>query len=151
MSEFNRQLGVARDAFTSSSKANYGSEEADLTDAIIKNQESIDMPNTVAFFNSVKEYERVKDQGSFLNTMKQVAGVFSAAAQFKKVSDAKDKENEGFDFMLGQAGEVKSEVVDQFNAQEKQLETERKDADFELETEAKTQTGEELTQTNEAA
>ena len=151
MSEFNRQLGVARDAFTSSSKSNYGSEEADLTDAIIKNQESIDMPNTVAFFNSVKEYERVKDQGSFLNTMKQVAGVFSAAAQFKKVSDAKDKENEGFEFMLGQAGEVKSEVVDQFNAQEKQLETERKDADFELETEAKTQTGEELTQTNEAA
>ena len=151
MSEFNRQLGVARDAFTSSSKANYGSEEADLTDAIIKNQETIDMPNTVAFFNSVKEYERVKDQGSFLNTMKQVAGVFSAAAQFKKVSDAKDKENEGFEFMLGQAGEVKSEVVDQFNAQEKQLETERKDADFELETEAKTQTGEELTQTNEAA
>ena len=151
MSEFNRQLGVARDAFTSSSKSNYGSEEADLTDAIIKNQETIDMPNTVAFFNSVKEYERVKDQGSFLNTMKQVAGVFSAAAQFKKVSDAKDKENEGFEFMLGQAGEVKSEVVDQFNAQEKQLETERKDADFELETEAKTQTGEELTQTNEAA
>ena len=90
MSEFNRQLGVARDAFTSSSKSNYGSEEADLTDAIIKNQETIDMPNTVAFFNSVKEYERVKDQGSFLNTMKQVAGVFSAAAQFKKVSDAKD-------------------------------------------------------------
>jgi len=151
MSEFNRQLGVARDAFTSSSKSNYGSEEADLTDAIIKNQETIDMPNTRAFFNSVKEYERVKDQGSFLNTMKQVAGVFSAAAQFKKVSDAKDKENEGFDFMLGQAGEVKSEVVDQFNAQEKQLETERKDADFELTKEAQTQTGEELTQTNEAA
>ena len=151
MSEFNRQLGVARDAFTSSSKSNYGSEEADLTDAIIKNQESIDMPNTVAFFNSVKEYERVKDQGSFLNTMKQVAGVFSAAAQFKKVSDAKDKENEGFEFMLGQAGEVKSEVVDQFNAQEKQLETERKDADFELTKEAQTQTGEELAQTNEAA
>jgi hypothetical protein len=151
MSEFNRQLGVARDAFTSSSKSNYGSEEADLTDAIIKNQETIDMPNTRAFFNSVKEYERVKDQGSFLNTMKQVAGVFSAAAQFKKVSDAKDKENEGFDFMLGQAGEVKSEVVDQFNAQEKQLETERKDADFELTKEAQTQTGDELTQTNEAA
>jgi hypothetical protein len=83
--------------------------------------------------------------------MKQVAGVFSAAAQFKKVSDAKDKENEGFDFMLGQAGEVKSEVVDQFNAQEKQLETERKDADFELTKEAQTQTGDELTQTNEAA
>jgi hypothetical protein len=151
MSEFNRQLGVARDAFTSSSKSNYGSEEADLTDAIIKNQETIDMPNTVAFFNSVKEYERVKDQGSFLNTMKQVAGVFSAAAQFKKVSDAKDKENEGFEFMLGQAGEIKSEVVDQFNAQEKQLETERKDADFELTKEAQTQTGEEQTQTNEAA
>lgn len=151
MSEFNRQLGVARDAFTSSSKSNYGSEEADLTDAIIKNQETIDMPNTRAFFDSVKNYEKIKDQGSFLNTMKQVAGVFSAAAQFKKVSDAKDKENEGFEFMLGQAGEVKSEVVDQFNAQEKQLETERKDADFELETEAKTQTGEELTQTNEAA
>ncbi len=151
MSEFNRQLGVARDAFTSSSKSNYGSEEADLTDAIIKNQESIDMPNTVAFFNSVKEYERVKDQGSFLNTMKQVAGVFSAAAQFKKVSDAKDKENEGFEFMLGQAGEVKSEVVEQFNAQEKQIEDERKDADFELETEAQTQTGEEQRFTNEAA
>jgi len=151
MSEFNRQLGVARDAFTSSSKSNYGSEEADLTDAIIKNQETIDMPNTVAFFNSVKEYERVKDQGSFLNTMKQVAGVFSAAAQFKKVSDAKDKENEGFEFMLGQAGEIKSEVVNQFNAQEKQLETERKDADFELTKEAQTQTGEEQTQTNEAA
>ena len=151
MSEFNRQLGVARDAFTSSSKSNYGSEEADLTDAIIKNQKTIDMPNTRAFFNSVKEYERVKDQGSFLNTMKQVAGVFSAAAQFKKVSDAKDKENEGFEFMLGQAGEIKSEVVDQFNAQEKQLEFERKDADFELTKEAQTQTGEEQTQTNEAA
>ena len=151
MSEFNRQLGVARDAFTSSSKSNYGSEEADLTDAIIKNQETIDMPNTRAFFNSVKEYERVKDQGSFLNTMKQVAGVFSAAAQLKKVSDAKDKEDEGFEFMLGQAGEVKSEVVEQFNAQEKQIEDERKDADFELETEAQTQTGEEQRFTNEAA
>ena len=151
MSEFNRQLGVARDAFTSSSKSNYGSEEADLTDAIIKNQETIDMPNTVAFFNSVKEYERVKDKGSFLNTMKQVAGVFSAAAQFKKVSEAVEKENEGFDFMLGQAGEVKSEVVEQFNAQEKQLEFERKDADFELTKEAQTQTGEDQRNTNEAA
>ena len=151
MSEFNRQLGVARDAFTSSSKSNYGSEEADLTDAIIKNQETIDMPNTVAFFNSVKEYERVKDKGSFLNTMKQVAGVFSAAAQFKKVSEAVEKENEGFDFMLGQAGEVQSEVVEQFNAQEKQIEFERKDADFELEKEAQTQTGDDKVATNEAA
>ena len=42
------------------------SEEADLTDAIIKNQETIDMPNTRAFFESVKLYEKVKDQGSFL-------------------------------------------------------------------------------------
>ena len=150
MSEFNRQLGVARDAFTSSSKSNYGSEEADLTDAIIKNQESIDMPNTVAFFNSVKEYERVKDQGSFLNTMKQVAGVFSAAAQFKKVSDAKDKENEGFDFMLGQAGEIRSEVSDQFNAQQKEEATTRKDAIVELETQSNQATGKDKEAIDEA-
>ena len=53
--------------------------------------------------------------------------------------------------MRGQVGDIKSEVVNQFNAQEKQLETERKDADFELTKEAQTQTGEEQTQTNEAA
>ena len=57
MSEFNRQLGVARDAFSSSSKSNYGSEEADLTDAMIKNVEKYDMPNTIAFYNSVKNYD----------------------------------------------------------------------------------------------
>ena len=34
--------------------SNYGSEEADLTDAIIKDQETIKMPNTRAFFDSVK-------------------------------------------------------------------------------------------------
>ena len=150
MSEFNRQLGVARDAFTSSSKFNYGSEEADLTDAIIKNQETIDMPNTRAFFNSVKEYERVKDQGSFLNTMKQVAGVFSAAAQFKKVSDAVDKENEGFEFMLGQAGEIRSEVSDQFNAQQKEEAITRKDAIVELETQSKQATGKDKEAIDEA-
>ena len=141
MSEFNRQLGVARDAFTSSSKSNYGSEEADLTDAIIKNQETIDMPNTRAFFESVKNYEKIKDQGSFLNTMKQVAGVFSAAAQFKKVSDAVDKENDAFELGLGFADKARVDAVDQFNASEAKLETERKDAGRELRDEAETLTG----------
>ena len=141
MSEFNRQLGVARDAFTSSSKSNYGSEEADLTDAIIKNQETIDMPNTRAFFESVKNYEKIKDQGSFLNTMKQVAGVFSAAAQFKKVSDAVDKENDAFELGLGFADKARVDAVDQFNASESKLEIERQEAGRELRDEAETLTG----------
>ena len=141
MSEFNRQLGVARDAFTSSSKSNYGSEEADLTDAIIKNQETIDMPNTRAFFESVKYYEKIKDQGSFLNTMKQVAGVLEGAVAFKKVSDAKDKENDAFELGLGFANKARNDAVDQFNASEAKLETERKDAGRELREEAETLTG----------
>ena len=141
MSEFNRQLGIARDAFTSSSKANYGSEEADLTDAIIKNQETIDMPNTRAFFESVKYYEKIKDQGSFLNTMKQVVGVLEGAAQFKKVSDAVDKENDAFELGLGFANKARVDAVDQFNASEAKLEIERKDAGRELRDEAETLTG----------
>ena len=141
MSEFNRQLGVARDAFTSSSKSNYGSEEADLTDAIIKNQETIDMPNTRAFFDSVKQYEKIKDQGSFLNTMKQVAGVFQAAAQFKRVSEAVDKENDAFELGLGFANKARVDAVDQFNASEAKLEFERQEAGRELRDEAETLTG----------
>ena len=151
MSEFNRQLGVARDAFSSSSKSNYGSEEADLTDAMIKNVEKYDMPNTIAFYNSVKNYEKIKDQGSFLNTMKQVAGVFEGAAQFKKVSDAKDKEEDGFNLVKGFGNQVKNKVVDEFNSSEQQLEQERTNATVELKKEADTQEGPEKVVTNEAA
>ena len=151
MSEFNRQLGVARDAFSSSSKSNYGSEEADLTDAMIKNVEKYDMPNTIAFYNSVKNYEKIKDQGSFLNTMKQVAGVFEGAAQFKRVSDAKDKENDAFELGLGFAKKARNDAVDQFEASETQLQKEKLDADLELQNEAQTQTGDAKKNINGAA
>ena len=150
MSEFNRQLGVARDAFTSSSKSNYGSEEADLTDAIVKNQETIDAPNAVAFYNSVKYYEKIKDQSSFLNRMKQVAGVLEGAAKFKKVSDAVDKENDAFELGLGFAGKARNEAVEQFNAGEEEIERQRKEAGLQLQKEGQTQTGQEKIFTNEA-
>ena len=150
MSEFNRQLGVARDAFTSSSKSNYGSEEADLTDAIVKNQETIDTPNAIAFYNSVKYYEKIKDQSSFLNRMKQVAGVLEGAAKFKKVSDAVDKENDAFELGLGFAGKARVEAVEQFNAGEEEIERQRQEAGLQLQKEAQTQTGQEKIFTNEA-
>ena len=99
---------------------------------------------------AAKSYEKIKDQGSFLNTMKQVAGVFEGAAQFKRVSDAKDKEEDGFNLVKGFGNQVKNEVVEEFNSNEQQLERERTEATVELKKEADTQEGPDKVVTNEA-
>ena len=95
---FGTQIGSPRDAITGSSRSNYQSEEADLTDAMIANVEKIDIPNTNQFFENIKFVERVKEQGNFINTMKQIAGVFEGAAKFKTALDSlqakKDLEGE---------------------------------------------------------
>lgn len=91
---FGTQIGSPRDAITGSSRSNYQSEEADLTDAMIANVEKIDIPNTNQFFENIKFVERVKDQGNFINTMKQIAGVFEGAAKFKTAYDALQAKND---------------------------------------------------------
>ena len=90
-------IGQQRDALGGSSRSNYASEEADLTDGLIKQVESIDIPNTSQFYENIKFVEKVKDQGNFLNTMKQVAATFQAAAKFKTAFDAMQAKNDSID------------------------------------------------------
>ena len=85
---FGQQIGQQRDALSGSSRSNYASEEADLTDGLIKQVESIDIPNTNQFYENIKFVEKVKEQGNFLNTMKQLASTFEAGARFKTAFDA---------------------------------------------------------------
>ncbi len=85
---FGQQIGQQRDALSGSSRSNYASEEADLTDGLIKQVETIDIPNTNQFYENIKFVEKVKEQGNFLNTMKQLASTFEAGARFKTAFDA---------------------------------------------------------------
>ena len=91
---FGQQIGQQRDALSGSSRSNYASEEADLTDGLIKQVESIDIPNTNQFYENIKFVEKVKEQGNFLNTMKQIAGTFEAGARFKTAFDAMQARND---------------------------------------------------------
>ena len=49
---FGQQIGQQRDALGGSSRSNYASEEADLTDGLIKQVETIDIPNTCLLYTS---------------------------------------------------------------------------------------------------
>ena len=91
---FGQQIGQQRDALSGSSRSNYASEEADLTDGLIKQVESIDIPNTNQFYENIKFVEKVKEQGNFLNTMKQLASTFEAGARFKTAFDAMQARND---------------------------------------------------------
>ena len=91
---FGSQIGSQRDALGGGSRSNYASEEADLTDAMISNVEKIDIPNTNQFYENIKFVEKVKEQGNLINTLKQVAGTFSAAAKFKTALDARQAKND---------------------------------------------------------
>jgi len=91
---FGQQIGQQRDALSGSSRSNYASEEADLTDGLIKQVESIDIPNTNQFYENIKFVEKVKEQGSFLNTMKQIAATFEAGARFKTAFDSMQAAND---------------------------------------------------------
>ena len=94
---FGQQIGQQRDALGGSSRSNYASEEADLTDCLIKQVESIDIPNTNQFYENIKFVEKVKEQGNLINTMKQVAGTFQAAARFKTAFDAMKAKDDSID------------------------------------------------------
>ena len=91
---FGQQIGQQRDALSGSSRSNYASEEADLTDGLIKQVESIDIPNTNQFYENIKFVEKVKEQGNFLNTMKQLASTFEAGARFKTAFDSMQAAND---------------------------------------------------------
>ena len=94
---FGQQIGQQRDALSGSSRSNYASEEADLTDGLIAQVEKIDIPNTNQFYENIKFVEKVKEQGNLINTMKQIAGTFEQGARFKTAFDSmqarKDTEN----------------------------------------------------------
>ena len=94
---FGSQIGSQRDALGGGSRSNYASEEADLTDAMIANVEKIDIPNTNQFYENIKFVEKVKEQGNLINTLKQVAGTFSAAAKFKTALDARQAKKDSVD------------------------------------------------------
>ena len=51
---FGSQIGSQRDALSGGSRSNYASEEADLTDGLIKQTESINIPNTNQFYENIK-------------------------------------------------------------------------------------------------
>ena len=91
---FGQQIGQQRDALGGSSRSNYASEEADLTDGLIKQVETIDIPNTNQFYENIKFVEKVKEQGNFLNTMKQIASTFEAGARFKTAFDSMQAAND---------------------------------------------------------
>ena len=91
---FGQQIGQQRDALGGSSRSNYASEEADLTDGLIKQVETIDIPNTNQFYENIKFVEKVKEQGNFLNTMKQLASTFEAGARFKTAFDSMQAAND---------------------------------------------------------
>lgn len=94
---FGQQIGQQRDALGGSSRSNYASEEADLTDGLIKQVETIDIPNTNQFYENIKFVEKVKEQGNLINTMKQIAGTFEAGARFKTAFDAMKAKNDSID------------------------------------------------------
>ena len=94
---FGQQIGQQRDALGGSSRSNYASEEADLTDGLIAQVEKIDIPNTSQFYENIKFVEKVKEQGNLINTMKQIAGTFEAGARFKTAFDAMKAKNDSID------------------------------------------------------
>jgi len=103
---FGQQIGQQRDALGGSSRSNYASEEADLTDGLIKQVESIDIPNTSQFYENIKFVEKVKEQGNLINTMKQLASTFEAGARFKTAFDAMKAKNDSVDRLKGEDGTV---------------------------------------------
>lgn len=143
---FGQQIGQQRDALGGgSSRSNYASEEADLTDGLIKQVETIDIPNTNQFYENIKFVEKVKEQGNLINTMKQIAATFEAGAKFKTAFDAmqarKDatgrftSKDRGKTLGSGTSSETLSQAATIENAQ---VETETKeinDASVELENE----------------
>ena len=142
---FGQQIGQQRDALSGSSRSNYASEEADLTDGLIKQVESIDIPNTNKFYENIKFVEKVKEQGNFLNTMKQLAGTFEAGAKFKTAFDsmqaAKDatgrftSKDKGKTLGSGTSSETLSQAATIENAQVETETTEINNASVELENE----------------
>ncbi len=142
---FGQQIGQQRDALSGSSRSNYASEEADLTDGLIKQVESIDIPNTNQFYENIKFVEKVKEQGNFLNTMKQIAGTFEAAAKFKTAFDAMQarqdatgrftSKDKGKTLGSGTSSETLSEAATIENAQVETETTEINNASVELENE----------------
>ena len=94
---FGSQIGSQRDALGGSSRSNYASEEADLTDGLIAQVNKIDIPNTNQFYENIKFVEKVREQGNLINTLKQVAGTFSAAAKFKTALDSAQAKNDSID------------------------------------------------------
>ena len=91
---FGQQIGQQRDALTGSSRSNYASEEADLTDGLIKQVESIDIPNTNQFYENIKFVEKVKEQGNLINTLAQAARTFEAGAKLKTALDSVKAKND---------------------------------------------------------
>ena len=103
---FGQQIGQQRDALGGSSRSNYASEEADLTDGLIKQVETIDIPNTNQFYENIKFVEKVKEQGNFLNTMKQIASTFEAGARFKTAFDAMQAKKDSIASVTGEKGKT---------------------------------------------
>ena len=103
---FGQQIGQQRDALGGSTRSNYASEEADLTDGLIKQVETIDIPNTNQFYENIKFVEKVKEQGNFLNTMKQLASTFEAGARFKTAFDAMQAKKDSIASVTGEKGKT---------------------------------------------
>ncbi len=103
---FGQQIGQQRDALSGSSRSNYASEEADLTDGLIKQVETIDIPNTNQFYENLKFVEKVKEQGNFLNTMKQLAGTFQSAVKFKQAFEAAQATTDAIQSVSGKDGKT---------------------------------------------
>ena len=60
---FGQQIGQQRDALGGSSRSNYASEEADMTDGLIASINKIDIPQTSQFYDNIKFVEKIKEQG----------------------------------------------------------------------------------------
>ena len=103
---FGQQIGQQRDALGGSSRSNYASEEADLTDGLIKQVETIDIPNTSQFYENIKFVEKVKEQGNIINTLKQVANTFEAGARFKTAFDAMQAKKDSIASVTGEKGKT---------------------------------------------
>ena len=85
---FGQQIGQQRDALSGSSRSNYASEGADLTDGLIASINKIDIPQTSQFYENIKFVEKIKDQGNLINTLAQVGRTFEAGAKFASAFEA---------------------------------------------------------------
>ena len=108
---FGQQIGQQRDALGGSSRSNYASEEADLTDGLVKQIEKIDIPNTSQFYENIKFVEKIKEQGNVINTLAQAARTFEAGAKFKTALDAVKAKNDSIDRLKPRLESIDTENI----------------------------------------